>query len=576
MKKIIIGLLVFVAVAGIFIHQSLALTVAQQTSGRILLQVQQKGEAWYVRPSDSKRYYLKDGTAAYQLMRLMGLGITNANLAKIPKANTPSEITTATSVCATNSIARQLRGQILLQVQQHGEAWYVDPVKCKAIYLKNGTVAYDVMRSLGLGISNNDLQKITSGSLVSSPASVPPVANNTVSVTPPPDPVVIKAGSFRDSQTYIFPDKTFTFNDWSVRITPDLAFKNSQIRLILTTSNFTKRGNIVSLKGVLVQLNQNPATPGFGKTEDIVFRNDGTAGDDLANDQYFTAQISSNDWYDIVSLTGIIATLRDGTTENVTGLSGITFVIFDGDPDNMVVFEADHGVGVMSTSDKNAAQAFAQGVDLCYQGLVNQIGDFTFRNGKAYYEMKQGNGYLETGGFINTVTASNAFFSAVNPNNNEWNSCSPISSHELTHSVFIDVRKPVWVEEGIAEFTSREIAKTSSYCESGGWRDGANGVLHPYISLSQQTWRSDSDHYATATCAVKYIQDTYGRQAIKNIYNALQSHESFAVSSYCGSGFDFYQDIIFSNTDSSMKNILQTRFGIPASELLCQSNQSRF
>jgi len=129
--------------------------------GRILLQVQNHGEAWYVRKSDAKRYYMSDGQSAYEMMRSFGLGISDEDLAKIPKAQNVAELNQSSSVCDKNSIANRLKGDILLQVQQHGEAWYVDPVKCRAIYLKDGDSAYEIMRLLGLGITNADLEKIT-------------------------------------------------------------------------------------------------------------------------------------------------------------------------------------------------------------------------------------------------------------------------------------------------------------------------------------------------------------------------------------------------------------------------------
>ncbi len=129
--------------------------------GRILLQVQNHGEAWYVRKSDAKRYYMFDGTAAYEMMRSFSIGISDTDLAQIPKVQTTAEMNQATSVCGSNALANRLKGDILLQVQKHGEAWYVDPVKCRAIYLKDGDAAYEIMRFLGLGITNADLEKIT-------------------------------------------------------------------------------------------------------------------------------------------------------------------------------------------------------------------------------------------------------------------------------------------------------------------------------------------------------------------------------------------------------------------------------
>jgi hypothetical protein len=131
--------------------------------GRILLQVESGGEAWYVRPTDGKRLYMKDGGIAYTMMRDYGLGITNTDLAKIPAVNNEKAMLEASSVCSTNSTANRVKGRILLQVDQNGEAWYVHPDKCRRIYLKDGGAAYQIMRFLSLGITNTDLEKIPIG-----------------------------------------------------------------------------------------------------------------------------------------------------------------------------------------------------------------------------------------------------------------------------------------------------------------------------------------------------------------------------------------------------------------------------
>ena len=58
--------------------------LVNRLKGKILLQVESRGEAWYVNPKDGKRYYMKDGDAAYQIMRFLSLGITNADIQKMP------------------------------------------------------------------------------------------------------------------------------------------------------------------------------------------------------------------------------------------------------------------------------------------------------------------------------------------------------------------------------------------------------------------------------------------------------------------------------------------------------------
>lgn len=133
--------------------------------GRILLQVNQHGEAWYVNPKDGLRYYMQNGDVAYEMMRHFSLGITTADLETIPSVSDYTAMNSADSVCASNALANRLRGNILLQVESHGEAWYIHPDKCLRIYLQDGAAAYTIMRYLSLGIGDSDLKKLPSGQL---------------------------------------------------------------------------------------------------------------------------------------------------------------------------------------------------------------------------------------------------------------------------------------------------------------------------------------------------------------------------------------------------------------------------
>ncbi len=122
--------------------------IVSRLKGYILLQVEQHGEAWYVNPVNSFRYFLRDGDTAYNVMRQMGLGISNANLEKLKSKE--------------QSLVDRLKGRIVLQVEKNGEAYYVDPRTGALSYLKNGWEAYNVMRNLSLGIKDADLSKIQS------------------------------------------------------------------------------------------------------------------------------------------------------------------------------------------------------------------------------------------------------------------------------------------------------------------------------------------------------------------------------------------------------------------------------
>lgn len=145
MKKIFIFIFAFIAIIGFAsFRPAKAEDLSSRLKGRILLQVEAHGEAWYVNPRDSKRYYMANGSEAYNIMRTLGVGITNNDLEGI-KIN--------------KTLAKKHSGKIFLQVQSHGEAFYID-IEGNAHYLKDGEAAYQIMRNLGLGIKTSDLTKI--------------------------------------------------------------------------------------------------------------------------------------------------------------------------------------------------------------------------------------------------------------------------------------------------------------------------------------------------------------------------------------------------------------------------------
>jgi len=56
--------------------------IAKRLSGGILLQTQSHGEAWYISPIDLKRYYLGRPSDAFSVMRKLGLGVTHQFIAQ--------------------------------------------------------------------------------------------------------------------------------------------------------------------------------------------------------------------------------------------------------------------------------------------------------------------------------------------------------------------------------------------------------------------------------------------------------------------------------------------------------------
>ena len=122
--------------------------LAVRLSGRILLQVEDNGQAWYVSAdNNNQRIYLGSPQQAFNLMRTLGLGISNNDLNRYLNDN-------------DNKFPTRLSGKILLAVEQHGEAYYINPVNLRGYYLGRPLDAFNLMRELALGITNTDLDAI--------------------------------------------------------------------------------------------------------------------------------------------------------------------------------------------------------------------------------------------------------------------------------------------------------------------------------------------------------------------------------------------------------------------------------
>ncbi len=187
----------------------LDINLATRVQGRILLQVEENGEAWYVPTGSTEKFYLADGASAFQALRQFGVGITNEDLAKIPVGvesrfedidtdgdgladkleeglqtdplNADSDedgvsdgeevLTYFTNPLGEgilevdDALINQSLGTIYLQVESRGEAWYVNPADGMRYYMKDGNAAFQIMRFLSLGITNTDLATIEVGEL---------------------------------------------------------------------------------------------------------------------------------------------------------------------------------------------------------------------------------------------------------------------------------------------------------------------------------------------------------------------------------------------------------------------------
>lgn len=117
-------------------------------AGRILIQTESHGEAWYVNPENNRRYYFARPNDAFNIMSRLGLGISNKDFEALNKAS-----------------LEKLAGRILLKAEDSGKAYYINPLNLEITSLGRPADAFSVMKRLGLGISNADLDKIQESAL---------------------------------------------------------------------------------------------------------------------------------------------------------------------------------------------------------------------------------------------------------------------------------------------------------------------------------------------------------------------------------------------------------------------------
>lgn len=189
-----------------------ARSLSDDVAGKILLQVEGHGEAWYVNPTTKQRHFLNRPADALTVMRGQGVGVTDSDLSKIPigfseatmggqdtdkdgltdafedalgtdkdKADTDGdghidgiEVRNGYSPFGSGkpthdtTFAAKQKGKIFLQVQKHGEGWWVNPEDGKRYFLGGPLDAFGVMRAKALGISNKDLATIPENGVVAS------------------------------------------------------------------------------------------------------------------------------------------------------------------------------------------------------------------------------------------------------------------------------------------------------------------------------------------------------------------------------------------------------------------------
>ena len=176
----------------------------ERLKGRIILRVKSHGQAYYISPKEKIMHYLGRPADAFSIMRSQALGISDVNLAKIrlnlelvggsdtDQDGLPDdlEISLGTDpnqsdtdadgfsdkaeimndypplleknqrTIFDNALALRLKGRILLQTERRGQAYYLNPLDGQRYFLSRPRDAFNIMRQLGLGITDQDYQAL--------------------------------------------------------------------------------------------------------------------------------------------------------------------------------------------------------------------------------------------------------------------------------------------------------------------------------------------------------------------------------------------------------------------------------
>jgi len=133
------------------LEKEIDINLTERLSGAVLLQVESKGEAWYVYPKDKKKYFLGSQEDIYKVLKEFGREASNDDLVNYRYFN--------------KEFPKDLLGFIVWDSDIKGEAYYVKPEDKAGYYFDNPEQALKVMTEQGTGITNENLRKIETGQL---------------------------------------------------------------------------------------------------------------------------------------------------------------------------------------------------------------------------------------------------------------------------------------------------------------------------------------------------------------------------------------------------------------------------
>lgn len=124
----------------------LDLGLAERLKGKVLIQAESNGEAWYVDPVNLKRYYLGKPREAYLLIK--------------DRSKSMSADDIIDYIYFDKKFPKELSGRFLKNEDEKSEYYYIIPEELTALKIETPNEAYKMLKERGLGINNVDIRKI--------------------------------------------------------------------------------------------------------------------------------------------------------------------------------------------------------------------------------------------------------------------------------------------------------------------------------------------------------------------------------------------------------------------------------
>lgn len=126
--------------------------------GHFLIEVEAKGQGWYVLPERGKRIFLGKPYDAFVRLRDSGKPVTSDTLNRIPKYGSAHARLAEGS---QNAAQARYRGSVVIRADSAPyDAWYVHPETAVRYPLSSPYDAWNLIATLGIGISHDHITKI--------------------------------------------------------------------------------------------------------------------------------------------------------------------------------------------------------------------------------------------------------------------------------------------------------------------------------------------------------------------------------------------------------------------------------